>query len=464
MRKIWDIAQKDIYNVFTDRNLILIMIVTPLAIATIIALAFSNISSSAPLRDIPVALVNLDEGADNGFSSGDIFTSLLIPPAPDAPPPTNTDSATQFECNLAVVRENEQDTPLSLFALTEAVRFDDADAARRAVDSGDYAAAIIIPPDFSQRITYSPNQTEFLPTAIEVYASPAYPISASVVRSITEAITNQILTGQISIGATIDTLIERAQTDLPFALQFLFLNLFGAFEPDFSCAFSSTLNPITLDVQSVAAPQAGNELNMLVVFGSSLGMFFALFTANGGASNILEESRNWTLQRLLVSPTSRLQIMAGKMLGIFGTVFIQLVFLMLALMLVNMLITGEFSLMWGNNPLMLALLLVAGALGASGVGAVTAAIATSAEQANVIGGIVAMFMGIVGGAFFQLPPTPLVNFISSFSIVHWGSEAFRRLSLGDNAIGLHLLVLIGIGGLFFFASLFLFNRRQDLAG
>ncbi len=80
LRKIWAITWKELYTTFTDRNLILIMIVTPLALATIIGAAFSgfinNTSNDVPIRDIPVAVVNLDQGADaNGttVNNGDQF-------------------------------------------------------------------------------------------------------------------------------------------------------------------------------------------------------------------------------------------------------------------------------------------------------------------------------------------------------------------------------------------------------
>ena len=47
MSKIWTIAWKDIYATYTDRNLVLVMLAAPLAVATIIALAFGGLTGGA---------------------------------------------------------------------------------------------------------------------------------------------------------------------------------------------------------------------------------------------------------------------------------------------------------------------------------------------------------------------------------------------------------------------------------
>ena len=465
MRKIWAIAWKDIYTTFTDRNLVLIMLVTPLALSTIIALAFSNLSGGgAPIRDIPVALVNLDEGSEI-FNGGEVFAQALGVGTGSEDSTADSAPASSPDCPSPVA--DEADSPasagVSLTDLTETRLFADADSALAALGRGEFAAVIIIPAGFSQSISYSQTQREIQPIPVEVIGDPARPISASVIRSIAESISNQLLSGQITVAATIETMIARAQTDPAFGLAFLAANADGSFQPDFACAFTPGLNPISINAQQITGEGEDRDINLLVSFGSSLAIFFALFTANGGATNILEESRNWTLQRMLTSPTSRLQIMSGKLFGIFVTVLLQILFLCIALTLINSLLTGSLSFVWGDNLLAIAALLIFSALAAAGIGMVTAAAATSPEQAGVIGTIVAIFMGVAGGAFFQLPVSiPVVDLISRFSVVRWGSEAFTSLARGGSDIGLNLLVLGGIGAVFFAISLVIFNRRQDI--
>ncbi|MBV7334786.1 ABC transporter permease [Chloroflexi bacterium TSY] len=69
MSKILNFAWKELYTTFQDRNLILIMFITPIVISTVMGLAFGGLGSgsdSSGLMNIPIAIVNLDEGANFG--------------------------------------------------------------------------------------------------------------------------------------------------------------------------------------------------------------------------------------------------------------------------------------------------------------------------------------------------------------------------------------------------------------
>ena len=66
MKKLWAIAWKDVYLTFTDRNLLMIMVATPVLISTIVGMAFGSFADEGgvPFSDIPVAVVNLDQGSE----------------------------------------------------------------------------------------------------------------------------------------------------------------------------------------------------------------------------------------------------------------------------------------------------------------------------------------------------------------------------------------------------------------
>ena len=457
MDKIWIIARKDIISTFTDRNLLLIMLATPLALAAIIALAFSDLGGgSSPLTDIPVALVNLDVGdPDTRFDGGLIFVSGLLPDSADA-------DLSLSQCALISESDETGDSAqFSLEDLTETTLLTNREEAIAGVDNGDYVAAIIIPENFSQLVSYRQEGFSENQAIVEVYGNSGNPISASVIRSVAESFTNQIVMGQVTIGATIDTMVARAMSDPSFGAEFGAMNNEGTFVSDFNCAFDSRLNNVGITSQTVAGEEQ-DGVNFLVLFGSAQAAFFALFTASGGASSIMEERRNGTLQRLLVSPTSRMQILLGKLIGTFATVLLQLVFLFIGFTLLNTLLEGEFALIWGENiPAVLALV-IALALAASGVGMIAAAVAKTAEQANVIGSVIAMFMGVLGGAFFQLDAIPAIEPITRLSVVFWGSDGFGKLSEGNTDIFVNLAFLTVIGVGLFMISLILFNRRQDI--
>jgi ABC-2 type transport system permease protein len=456
MQKIWNIAVKDVQRTLQDRNLLLIMFVTPIVLSTIIALAFSDIDSSAPIQDLPVALVNLDEGTEDGFNNGQIFVDLLVGDESGSP----TDTSDQPDCEAIEGTDDGEAGGMSLNQLTATTLLDDPEAARAGVENGDYVAAIIIPADFSQRVAYQQG-VEFEQVAVEVYGDSGRPISASIIRSVAESITSQIASSQIAIASTIDTMVAQAQSNPQFGMAFMTANAAGDFQPNFACAFDPGFNTIGVEMLSVEGGEQ-EDFNPLVIFGSAQAAFFALFTASGGASAILQERRNWTLQRLLISPTPRVHILLGKMVGVFVTILVQLVFLFLAFTLVGSLLEGELSLIWGSNVPAIVVLVVATSLAAAGVGLVIASMANTSEQASVIGSIIAIFMGAVGGAFFSVDTIPAIDPLTRLSIVRWGSEGFTKLANGDGDVLVNVVALLLIGSALFLFSFVMFNRRQDI--
>lgn len=444
LSKLWAITWKDLYSTFTDRNLILIMIVTPLALATIIGVAFSSFirgGNDVPVRDIPVAVVNLDEGAEaNGtpINNGDIFVNLLVPPE-------NVDESTE-------------DNPL--FDLTNAVQVADAETARAAVDSGDYTAAIIIPANFSAKLTYS-QEHSIEPVEVEVYASASSPTAASIIRSIAESFANQIATGNITIQSTIEALIVRAQSDPAFGVLFAAASASGSFTPDFAPAFTPGENPITIEQQTVTGQAA--TFNPLILVGAGQAVFFMMFTAMGSANSVLEERRDGTLNRLMASPTPRYLILLGKLLGTLVICIVQVTALLLALTLIGSLLVGQLQFLWGSNLLALAAVVVAVSLAATGLGSVVAALVRTPEQGNIVGGVISMAMGVLGGAFISTDVFPeAIQSFSRLTINYWGTDAFSRLSQNQTDISTNLLALLGIGIVLFSIGLAIFNRRLNV--
>lgn len=450
LNKIWTVAWKDIYSLFSDRNAVLILILAPLVVATIIALALGGLSGgNAPVRDIPVAIVNQDQGA-NGQNLGAIFLRAFIPGGEGT-------AANTASCALASGSGSDASTNTSLQDLTDAVKLDDAAVAKAGVDEGKYTAAIIIPADFSQKAIYGQNKP-IQATDIEVYANGGREIAATIVRGIVTGITDGITTGNVTVAATIDTLIGRAQDDPAFGVQFLQTSQNGSFQPDFACAFSSALNTISVQQETLPGQQTSGTAALLVLFGSAQAMFFCLFTGQGGVQDFFMERRQGTLQRMVVSPTPRIAILLGKLTGTLVTCVVQLVFLFIALTIVASLLTGSFVLIWGSNLLMVGLVIIGAGVSSTGLGVLIAGISKTPEQGQVLGSLVNITMSVMGGAFgFRLPEV-----VGQFSILYWGTDAFQKLSSGRNDIGLNLLVLVAFGAILFAIGFYFFNRRLEV--
>ncbi len=190
-------------------------------------------------------------------------------------------------------------------------------------------------------------------------------------------------------------------------------------------------------------------------------LMFSLLMATSVAGNILEERRNGTLQRMLMSSTSRFQIFFAKMISTYVTILLQLVFLVVAFLVVNALIQGEFTMMWGDNILAIGVLLIVLALPVSSVGMIAATFAKNVESVTAIAGGPIMLMAFTGGVFgFKLGSSFIEELLTNISIVHWGSDGLQKLADGNTDIVQNVLVLAAVGAVLFSISLLRFMYRE----
>ncbi len=475
MDRLWVIAVKEVRTRFTDRRLLLIMLAAPLAISTIIGLAFGGLGRSAsPIQDIPVAVINHDQVGPDGTSFSAILTGLLTT---GALPASQTSSTTACPQSTPASSTNSTGSSLTLGELIHGTTFDESvaqnlvndktilppaaeigspeyvdEAARAAIDKGIYAAAVIVPQNFSASLASiaDPRQPKSTAT-ISVYGNQGQSLSAGIVRSVVDTITTQLVSGNIAIGATIAELATSQPQALANASNSDFSSLFV-------CAFVPGNDLVKLVEKPVQATPTSSAGALLVTFGSAQALFFALFTGQFGILSMYEERRNWTLQRMLSSPTPRWAILGGKLVGVVASVLFQLLALLLALTMVGSLIEGRLTFIWGTNLPSLALVLLSVAIAVSGFGMLLAGLLKSVEQASVVGSVLNIGLGVLGGAFgFQLPPS-----VEAFSIIYWGRQAFEVLAAGYGTVSLNVLVLIVEGAVMFALGLFLFNRKFEV--
>lgn len=128
-----------------------------------------------------------------------------------------------------------------------------------------------------------------------------------------------------------------------FVVQFVFLGgsngflcalcvsapLHVGFQPDFAPAYNPEFTPITIEQQTVTGEVA--TFNPMVYFGAAQAIFFMMFTAQGGATSLLAKRRDGTLQWMLVSPTPRMVILLGKLVGTLINCIVQLLLLFIFL-------------------------------------------------------------------------------------------------------------------------------------
>jgi ABC-2 type transport system permease protein len=475
MKKLWTIAAKEVRTRFTDRNLLLIMIAAPLAISTIIGLAFGGLGdTSSPIRDIPVAVVNHDRPGLDGTSFGALLAGLLTegqlpagtsPSAADCPqtPAASGGGSTEGTLTLGELIDGstfdetvaqrlvDDGTIVPPFAAAGSPDYLDA-AARAAIDKGVYTAVVIIPADFSTALTSLADSRQApATTSVTVYGNAGQGLSAGIVRSVVDTITAQMLSGNIAIGATMTELTMRQPAALVTASNLDLSKLFA-------CAFVPGNDLVQLANKPVQATSTSMAGALLVTFGSAQALFFALFTGQFGILSMYDERKNGTLQRILVSPTPRWAILGGKLVGVLASVLFQLLALVLALTLVGSVIEGHLTFIWGTNLVSLGLVLLAVAVAVSGLGMLLAGVLKGIEQANIVGSVLNIALGVLGGAFgFQLSRS-----IAQVSLIYWARDAFDLLAAGRGDVSLNILVLFAQGAVMFAIGLVLFNRRFEV--
>lgn len=455
MPQILTITWKNLYTTFRDRNLLILMLVTPLMLAIIIGLAFGGGGggTAASFNDLPVVLVNQDSGVDQNGTRivyGSTFDTLLLPASPADPAatvlPANTDSACPSN-NTAATSGPALNELLTVTTMT------DPDAARAAVDAGTYTAAILIPSDYSQRLVSStPDQAAL----IQVYGNAGRPISAGVVNSIVESITSSTLKGVAAVQATIGQLTSAAQTNTAFGLYFASLTGLRLWQPDFACAFGGSADPISIQREALTLTQQRSDfVQILITVGTAQAVFFALFTAQGGFGNIFEEKKLGTLPRLFTTPIPRRTILIGYMLGTFMIVVFQLLLLMIALTVVASLFEGLPQLIWGTSPLIL-VMLAAITISVCGVSLLVVALVSNQQQGNIIASLLNTFFAFLGGTF----GIQFSREIAGFSPIYWAVDGLSKLSNQNTDIGLNVLILLIQGVVTFAIGLYFFNKRE----
>ncbi len=210
---------------------------------------------------------------------------------------------------------------------------------------------------------------------------------------------------------------------------------------------------ITVSTSLVGESQ---EFNLLNYFVPSMAIFFLMFTVFDGTRSILQEERDGTLHRLMTTPTSRTEILLGKIGGVFMTGILQFAVLVAISGLV-------FDVDWGTEPLGILLMVVATVAASTSLGALVAAFARNNNQAGVVGTAVTLIFAILGGNFIDFRAIPAwLNPVSRLTINRWAMEGFTNLTLfGQSLLDVmpNIVVLFGLGALFFVLALLLFNRR-----
>lgn len=416
IKKLLNIAGKDLRLVFRDPGALMLMLVTPMALTLVMGFAFGGLGgqSDGGLADIPVVLVNRDEG--------------------------------ELGQNLVEVFRSED-----LVELMEPEVSEDEAAARQRVDDDQAAAAVIIPPELTRRVIPRAGDVQALiqgaePAVVEVYANPTRPVSANVVRAIVDGFLSRVNAGATGGRVAVQMLVSSGRVSPEAAQQ--------VGEQAGRQAAEQVIegNLINLQVQVAGAQE--EDFDYFAYIAPSMAILFLMFTVTAGGRSILAERDQGTLPRMLVSPSSPLEVLGGKVLGTFLTGMAHMGILYLATRIL-------LGVDWGPLPAagLLTTTLVAAA---TAWGILIAAYARTPGQANTVGTAISLIFAAASGNFISREVLPeWLKFASYISPNAWGLEGFAQLAAGGDLadVWIPALGLMVMAVLLFGAALVAFRRQ-----
>ncbi len=427
MKKIFLIGMKDVRLAFRDRAGLFLMLLAPFLLTIGMGFVTGRFSGSSGggLSHIPLVVVNQD---------GEQLGNTLV----------------------EVMQSAE------LADLIEPMLLEDVQQARKQVDDDLTSAAVIIPAGFTQSFMESPEDASAplalsTPLAqIEVYANPTRPTNVGVIESIVEEFIGRVEVGQIGSKLVVDEYVEYTAMLQSGSLG-MDPGAIAALAQQTSERLVSREGASLIGVKKVSASEEDSsqvEFDVLAYMAPGMALMFLMYTVSYGGRTILIERTRGTLPRLLVSPTTTVQVLLGKVLGIFLTGVAQIAILIAAS-------TVFFQVRWGD-PLGTIVLVLAAVFGATGWGMLITAVGRSPGQVANIGSAIMLTFGILGGSFFNMSNLPVwLQRLSLITPNAWGINGFGILAMGGKLadLGGTLAGLLVMGVVLFGISSLLFNRQ-----
>lgn len=389
MRTILTITLNDLRIFFSSRGNLIGLVVLPVALSFLLGLAFS--SNNGPVQQ-RVDLIDLD----NSTRSQALIEEL------------HQANETLLLCPI----DNTQDDACGL----EGTTLDKTQALER-VQHGNTEALIVIPQGYEQALTQmQPVQIDFYSTDDPSQPSPAQRTLNAVLQRANSA----VLASGVA-GAMLEAVAPSDQ------VHFLSAQVRQQFA---NAVFSDTTTTLAeqppvvryIPTKADADQQQVNGFNQSV---PGMGAMYTMFTVLGGMATLWRERRQWTLQRLVVLPISRAQLLGGKIATYFTLGLIQFLLVFGA---------GTFvGVDFGRSPLALLSVLAAFVLCITALAFAIAPHVTSDGQANGITNLLGLTLAPLGGAWWPLEIVPsFMRTIGHISPVAWAMDGFHKL-IFDNA-------------------------------
>lgn len=405
IKQILNLAWKDFQIIIRDRGMLAVIIGMPMLFGLIMSSAYSGNQESSSSIEIPIAILNQDEG---NYSK------------------TVLDIMDQID----------------VLKITNLPKTESLEAVNTMLLDGDYIAAVIIPTDFSSGIA------DYSGAEISLLVDPQKSDFGDILKNIMDAALAQVVVeGEIRYGirSVMETggITEKLTPEMAAASE---AQTLGVVMTRLGSMLSTSLIPVNL-VTTARDPNAPiNFFNLLI---PGFTVMFSFFLVGVIGESIFKEKDDGTYRRLMAGPMRRGEIVAGKMLA-FGVMVVLQVFILFGVA------AGFFSMDLGESPQGLILLTICLSLVVTSMGLMVAALSKSGKQADSISMLLAFLLAGLGGCI-QFGLTPLFlqdNFIATLSrFVPQGQALWGYYRLINQNAGL-LEILPNMGILLLMAAVF----------
>lgn len=401
MRKVIHIAINDLKVFLSDRGNLIGVIVMPVILALVLGAAFDQGDGATQLPVDVIDLDNSEQSAQFLATLREVNTALVLCPM---------DNDDEDRCRLDDLEDYEASSPLTV-----------EQSQQRIIDA-QTASLIVIP------LGYGENLRSFAEVTLEYYSNADLTTTDAVLPSVQAAV--QRVNGAI-VAARVGTGLVEAlgvETDSQAFSQVVYQQASAAWSGD-----RVGVRYILTEQGEQTPGSSGTGFSQSV---PGMGTMFTLFTAMTGMALLLREKKNWTLQRLVVMPISRGQLLAGKILARFSTSLMTF----LVLIVVGLIVGVEF----GKNPLAIGLIVVSYTLSVTALTFAIAPLVRTEMQAGSVSNLLGLSLAALGGAWWPLEIVPdVMKVIGHISPIAWAMDGFNEIMFYDGGL-VDVLVYIGV--------------------
>lgn len=408
MRKIINIAITDLRVFMADRGNLISLFIMPVVLALVLGAALGGGDGATT---VPVDVIDHDNSPQSQAlldTLRQLNETLVMCPA---------DNGENDRCVLNDLDAYEQGDALTI------------EQSHQRIEDGQTAALIVIPEGYGESLR------TFDEIILEYYSQADFSTGDAVLQSVQNAV--QQVNGSIiaaRVGAGLAEAVNVEADSSEFA-QTVYQQANDIWAQD----------PVQVRYVLTEQGEQSGE-NVGAGFSQSvpgMGTMFTLFTVLTGMGLLLREKKRWTLQRLAVMPVSPAQLLAGKILARFLTGLLTFG----VLIVVGLAVGVEF----GNNPLGVALIVIAYTLSVTALTFALAPLARTEMQVGSISNLLGLSLAALGGAWWPLEIVPdAMKVIGHISPVAWAMDGFNEIiyyggGLGDVLVYVAVLLVIAAG-------------------